>query len=560
MSRVNQMEGEAGIPAHGHDHAGSRPEPEDATRAGREEVERLLMESESARTALDEANERLQQAGIDLQKTNEELQRKATELETANAELAAANDALQNTAVALEERTVEAEASKLAAELARSEADAANQAKSAFLATMSHELRTPINAMIGYTQLIDLGLAGPLTEQQRDYLTRLSRSSQHLLGLVNDILDLAKIDSGEMQVAREPRLASDAVAAAIDLVAPQATVRGVRLDTAPGETSTATYLGDEHRVLQILVNLLTNAVKFTPSGGSVVVSTGTATTAPPSATRLRGPGPWVFIRVEDTGIGIAASEQARIFDPFVQVESGHTRTQGGTGLGLSISRRLARIMGGDILVESKTGAGSAFTVWLCGRNETGAESANETAAARGALAERQLGELGLPHLDEIGDMLRDSVLDVLNAYVERIRTDPVLTHGHHMRRPEIEDHAASLFADLAQSLVIVSNAGEDAAEMLKDGTAIQRTISDAHGARRFLQGWTEADVARDVQILREEVERTVRSRVQPLTADADVALGILLGLIDRAQAISVSAWRRAADGFNDTATHPAVTR
>ena len=453
---------------------------------------------------------------------------------------------------AAEQARREAEVARATAEAARLEAAEASRAKSGFLATMSHELRTPINAMLGYTQLLDLGLAGPLTEQQRGYLERLTLSSQHLLGLVNDVLDLSRIEAGETRVARRDAWTGSAVHAALELVRPQAAIRGVRLvDAGPSEQGLP-YVGDEDRVRQILVNLLSNAVKFTAAGGTVTITCDWLAETPQSADPLQDPdvsGPWATVRVEDTGIGIAPEEQDRIFEPFHQVDRGHTRTAGGTGLGLAISRQLARLMGGDLTVESTPGAGSAFTLRLpAARHDNGGQS--ETARERGARAEREAAALRTPGLGELGEVLRDAVNDVLAAYSDRLRADAAVPNARAMRRPELEDHQLSLLGDLAQSLVIVGEGGAEGAELLRDGSAIQRTIADRHGARRHAQAWDEAAVRRDHQILREEVERAVLGRTGRASAEADVALTVLLRLIDRAEAISVAAWRRAAAAPN----------
>jgi PAS domain S-box-containing protein len=433
------------------------------------------------------------------------------------------------------------------AEAARREADQANQAKSGFLATMSHEFRTPVNAVIGYTQLLDLELAGPLTEQQRGYLERLARSSQHLLGLVNDVLDLSKIEAGETRVARTEAMTGPAVRAALEVVAPAAAQRGVRLVDGGPDPAGVPFVGDEDRVRQIAVNLLSNAVKFTEVGGMITVSSGTVRAAPPAASHLRGEGPWALVRVEDTGVGIAPEDQGRIFEPFHQVEGGHTRTAGGTGLGLAISRRLARLMGGDLTVESAPGVGSAFTLWLpAARHEAG--QVDETAAARSARAERDLTRLETPGLGEVGELLHETVNEVIGAYTDRLRADPAVPRGATMTRIQLEDHAISFLADLAQSLVIVGDAGPESVELLKDGSAIQRAIAEAHGARRHAQGWDEAALRRDQQIFREEVERAVRAGLKPGSVAVDDAVRVLLGLIDRGQGIAVRAWRQAVQG------------
>ena len=246
---------------------------------------------------------------------------------------------------------------------ARAEAERANQAKSQFLAMMSHEIRTPINAVIGYSDLLDSGVAGELLPQQREYLDRVRASSQHLLGLVNDVLDLAKIEADEMTVARARNEISPAVEAAVSMIASGARVKGIALQQRCECAQPLAYEGDEVRVRQILLNLLSNALKFTEPGGSIDVVC-RATDQPAPDTRLDGAGPWVVVSVRDTGTGIRPDELERIFEPFVQADAGPTRKAAGTGLGLTISRRLARMMGGDLTVTSRVAEGSSFDLWL----------------------------------------------------------------------------------------------------------------------------------------------------------------------------------------------------
>ena len=244
------------------------------------------------------------------------------------------------------------------------EARDANHAKSRFLATMSHEIRTPLNAIIGYTDLLEMGVAGPPTPGQKQYIARVKASSDHLIRLIDDILDLAKVESGRMILDRAIRSAPKSISAAITLVEPQARAAGVGLETQCPEVDSF-YVGDEDRVRQILVVLLSNALKFTDRGGSITVSCGTSRN-PAAEANLLGSGPWTFIRVADTGIGISPAEAEMIFQPFVQADPGNTRKQGGAGLGLAIGLELAQRMGGDLTLRSVVGEGSCFTLWLPG--------------------------------------------------------------------------------------------------------------------------------------------------------------------------------------------------
>jgi signal transduction histidine kinase len=238
----------------------------------------------------------------------------------------------------------------------------ANHAKSRFLATMSHEIRTPLNAIVGYAELLQLEVAGAINPEQKRYLDRVKVSSGHLIGLVDDILDLSKVESGRLIVNREAIAAPTTITAAIALLEPQVGSTGVGLETEC-HAEDSVYVGDEARVRQILVILLSNALKFTDRGGTITVSCGTTPTPDEEAT-LVGDGPWTFIRVADTGIGISETEAETVFQPFVQANPGNTRRQGGAGLGLAIGLELARRMGGDLTLRSAPGEGSSFTLWL----------------------------------------------------------------------------------------------------------------------------------------------------------------------------------------------------
>jgi signal transduction histidine kinase len=246
---------------------------------------------------------------------------------------------------------------------ARAFAESANRSKSEFLATMSHEIRTPINAIIGYTQLLAMGIVGVINEEQSTQLARIAASGQHLRGLIDDILDLSRIEAGRLTVGSEVGVTGPAVMAAIGLVRPLAAAKHVFLaDRCQGDPD-ALFFGDAHRVQQVLVNLLSNATKFTPENGRISVQCGTMQ-HPTVDLEARSASGWTYFAVEDNGVGIAPEMLERIFQPFVQGEGGYTRAHPGTGLGLTISRRLARLMGGDLTVESVQGEGSRFTLWL----------------------------------------------------------------------------------------------------------------------------------------------------------------------------------------------------
>jgi len=239
--------------------------------------------------------------------------------------------------------------------------EAENRAKGAFLATMSHELRTPLQAIIAYSELLDMQIAGPLNEMQRTQLGRIQVSSRHLLGLASEVLDLSRLDVGSLPVRPAAYGLGAAAEEALLLVRPQAEAKGLTLTSAvSGSAADLCYWGDEVRVRQVVVNLLANAVKFTARGGRVTVSAGSTQQAPPDA-QLGGPGPWVYIRVEDNGEGIPADQLRTIFEPYEQLATAGAE---GAGLGLAISQRLARLMGGDLTATSVAGVGSSFFLWL----------------------------------------------------------------------------------------------------------------------------------------------------------------------------------------------------
>lgn len=245
------------------------------------------------------------------------------------------------------------EANRRANDLAEAE-EAANRAKSEFLANMSHEIRTPMTAILGYTDLLDDGAAPNWTaEDRRDALATIRRNGEHLLTIINDILDLSKIEAGKMEVERVPTRPEALVEDVASLMRMKAEERGIELEVIVEPEMPGAILTDPVRLKQILVNLVGNAVKFTDKGRVTlrmeVCSDGSA------GRRLR-------FRVEDTGIGMSAEQMGRLFQAFQQSDAGTTRRFGGSGLGLRISKRLAELLGGDIEVESRLGEGSVFTL------------------------------------------------------------------------------------------------------------------------------------------------------------------------------------------------------
>ncbi len=280
-----------------------------------------------------------------------------TERKQAQLQLLEAKQTLEQTVV---ERTAQLQAALV-------QAEAADRAKSAFLATMSHELRTPLNSILGFTGMLLQSLAGPLNPEQSKQLGMVRGSARHLLELINDVLDISRIEAQQLQVLHEPFDLAPVVERVVGSVAPQAAGKGLTLATEL-PAGPIEMVGDRRRVEQVLINLLGNAIKFTERGG---VSITVRTHDRPGASAAAGKASVVCLEVADTGIGIAQDDLDKVFRPFHQVDSGLTRTHEGTGLGLAICRRLVELMGGTITVHSLPGAGTTFTVTLPEAGVTG---------------------------------------------------------------------------------------------------------------------------------------------------------------------------------------------
>jgi two-component system, sensor histidine kinase and response regulator len=238
---------------------------------------------------------------------------------------------------------------RLESEDARRRAEEANQAKSEFLAMMSHDLRTPLNAIGGYSELLALGVRGPMNEAQLADLERIRRNQRHLLTLVNDVLSFARLETGEIPLNLAPMKLNVTARPLGAVIGPQAAKRDITYEYEPCDAEVR-VIADFERVEQILINLLGNAIKFTPDGGRVTMRCGVH-------------GDTGFVEVSDTGVGIPAAKLVVIFDPFVQVDANRGKREG-VGLGLAISRKLARAMAGDVTVKSVEGHGSTFTLSL----------------------------------------------------------------------------------------------------------------------------------------------------------------------------------------------------
>ena len=281
----------------------------------------LTSSLEESRDVLTMHAEQLEEQARELEAQMEESQMLTEELEATNAEL-------EDTAT---------------------RAEAASRAKTDFLAVMSHELRTPLNAIVGYSDLLQTGVSGPLTDTQRTHLSRIRSSSFHLLDLIQDVLSFSRIEAGREELRISDVDVSHLASDAHSYIERQCAEKGI-LQEAKIPSERLVMITDPAKVRQILLNLLNNACKFTDSGKVELI--------------VNRDGDDIVFEVKDTGPGIAREHLQMIFEPFTQVDQSTTRQKGGAGLGLPVSRRLAHLLGGELLVESTPGAGSKFTLRL----------------------------------------------------------------------------------------------------------------------------------------------------------------------------------------------------
>lgn len=422
---------------------------------------------------------------------------------------------------------------------------AANWAKAEFLAVMAHELRTPLNAILGYTELLEMGLSGPVNDVQASHLARIRSGGIRLVGLIDEVLDLGKVEAGQLRITHEKLPVVDAVNSALSLVIPQAAARGVRVENECSLNPEVTYVGDQTRLEQILLNLLSNAIKFTSPGGNVSISCELKSHAKGNERLSEARGGWVVLRVGDTGIGMASQLLSRVFEPFVQLESPLTRTKGGSGLGLTISRRLARLMGGDLTVESEEGSGSVFTTWL---------PAPEGELAAGAEGKERRGpppERYVKGIARLGELLLEELDGIVRSYAKRLSGRGGVSRVVELSRSELEDHAAAFLAEIIQSLVIVEEAQGKASGMMRDGSVLRKVVSERHGAQRKRLGWKEDELHREFEIVRSTVFTALRRVVRhseevAVQEQRRAAQALLAKLLDGAEQASLRGYRLAA--------------
>ena len=292
----------------------------DAVQQREEELQQSMEELDNAHEELQSANEELHSANEELQQHYEELEVAQEELLTSNEELSQANESVME----------------------------ADRLKSEFLANMSHELRTPLNSVIALSGILLARMDGDLTEEQEKQVKIIKKSGKNLLELINDILDLSKIESGKMEISLEEFYIEDVVNDDRAMVTPLASEKEINISFIKNE-EIPVIRSDRNKIKQILLNLLSNAVKFTPKGGSITID-------------ATGKDGRVELRVTDTGIGIAKENLDKIFEEFRQIDGSSTREYGGTGLGLAITRRFVKLLGGEIRVESEIGKGSTFII------------------------------------------------------------------------------------------------------------------------------------------------------------------------------------------------------
>jgi hypothetical protein len=408
-----------------------------------------------------------------------------------------------------------------------------------------------------------------VTPEQHTHLNRVRQSAVHLLGLVNEILDLVTLDAAGIVFAREIAHVGDACEAALALVRIEASHRNLTVVGLASDDPGAVYVGDPDRVRQVLVHLLSNAVKFTPPGGRVTVSCGTTDGGatdrdggPP------GPGPWAYVRVTDTGIGIAQTQLPNIFDAFTQLDGGRTRTADGTGLGLTISRRLARGMGGDVTTRSTPDRGSGFTLWLptpgpsdatargaprtppahADGSWTGGSAIDATSEVAEAAAILPPAPLTYAGVAALGTALASEIETIIQRHAAQLRADRTLPNVNALPDPQLRDHTSTLVTEIAHVVTVIGQTEGRAPELLRDGSEILRLVSELHGAQRHRLGWDEAHFAGEIDLLHAEIEAALRRAAQRGAGDGaalEQTLGLIRRVLEQSRRMSLRGFQRA---------------
>ena len=451
----------------------------------------------------------------------------------------AAESALAEAEMALEEAATAEEHLRDA----RDAAEAALRTRDEFVSTMTHEVQTPLNAIIGYLELLEMDVSGALADTQRSYVQRAQDSSRHLLRLVRDVLDFSKSETARLAVEHEEVGAAETARGALALVRPLASGRLVTLVDDTASAAGLRYVGDEYRVRQILVNLLTNAIKFTPTGGRVTLRCHADAGDDDGQASL-------FYVVTDTGEGVKPEDAERIFEPFVQGAAGLTRPYGGTGLGLPISRRLARLMGGDVTLQSPAhGSGATFTLRLPAGaplpRVDDAAPADDATRDEERNAARACAGRGLA---AAGEVLLHQVAPTVDEFVRRARADEALGFTDEMTNVDVADHLGTLLIDVANSLAILGGTQGEPSDLLADGSRIQRLIGELHGAQRQRLGWSEEQLLHEVQLVREVCLTAVSESLDDENA-RDAAVCALERLLDERTRACLSGFRTSLGGM-----------
>ena len=443
-------------------------------------------------------------------------------------DLALAEDLANRAAIAIDNARLYTQAQQ-----AREAAEVASRAKSQFLGIMSHELRTPINAILGYAQILDMGMKGTLTTEQRELLGRIVVSSKDLLGLVTRVLDVSKAESGQLTVHNQVTVVDHVIQSALKNVADR--TEGIHVENRCDGANRIRFLGDGIRAREILTHLLNNALRFTPDGGHVTVRCKHIEEAP-DVPALDGRGPWVRIDIEDTGIGISKEKLEAVFEPFVQADTARfTREVDGSGLGLAISRYLARLMGGEITVSSEPGIGSSFSLWL--------PAPRKMAAAR---RDRRLFDREAAGLSLLSDHVLSRLKPITETYVQRLIQDGSVPRASETSEIELRDHVPHFLSGLASLLAHTGEAEGGISEVLQAGHEIQRMVLELHGTQRYHLGWTEEALRRDLDILKATVQDDLRS-CTPHGTRLGESFRVLDRLFEQAVHISLQGWHRSRD-------------